>query len=141
MSDQQLQGYGNPQFKRLVKRFFTGPVVANSMFSDRNIDDELFREFMTAKRLLLEQRSMYTEPPDMRCTWMWIIATQLSLIPHICSMVQVYFTLVFSTAEVERGFNYHKIIKTKFRSRLTVMSMDSLIRGKMLAEPFDWNER
>ena len=44
-------------------------------------------------------------------------------------------------SEVERGFSYHKIIKTRFRSNLTIMTMDSLMRGKLLSKPFDWDDR
>ena len=53
MTDADLQAFGVPSFKRLVKHFFSGPVVDGSMFSDRGIDDTLNREFEIVKKLLL----------------------------------------------------------------------------------------
>ena len=74
-------------------------------------------------------------------TWTWILSEHISLIPHVVSMIQVCFVLALQTVEVERGLNYHKMIKGRFRANLTVMTMDSLLRGKLLAEPFKWESR
>ena len=65
MSDADLQAFGVPSFKRLIKHFFSGTVVPGSMFSDRGIDDVLYREFEIVKKLLHEYRSMYATAPSM----------------------------------------------------------------------------
>ena len=38
-----------------------------------------------------------------------------------------------STAEVERGFSLYKVIKSRLRNKLETMTMDALLRVKMLA--------
>ena len=69
------------------------------------------------------------------------MSEHFSIVPHIVLMMQVYFVLALQTAEVERGFSFHKMIKSRFRSQLTIMATDSLMRGKLLAKPFDWDHR
>ena len=53
-------------------------------------------------------------------------------------MMQVYFVLALDTVEPERGFNYHKIIKSSLRTRLKTVTMDSLMRIRLLVPSFDF---
>jgi hypothetical protein len=75
----------------------------------------------------------------MEGVWTWIIANYAHLIPHIVKLVCAYFVFVVHTAEVERGFNIHRLIKTRLRSRLGVVTVDSLMRVKMLVKPFSFD--
>ena len=43
------------------------------------------------------------------------------------------FCIPLQTAVVERGFNVHRLIKTRLSNRLLVATIDSLLRVKLLA--------
>ena len=60
--------------------------------------------------------------------------------PNLFLLVQIMFLIPVQTAIVERGFSLHKIIKSKLRNRLQIVTIDSLMRVKLLCndlEKFD----
>ena len=56
--------------------------------------------------------------------------------PNMFTLVKAGLVIPLNTACVERGFSHHGIIKNKFRSRLKVVNVDSLLRVKLLCRDY-----
>jgi hypothetical protein len=54
-------------------------------------------------------------------------------LPLILNMYYVLSLIPVSTAHVERGFSYHRILKTRLRNKLSVPVMDALMRIQLFA--------
>ena len=54
--------------------------------------------------------------------------TYRTLYPVLCKFVQIAITLPVSNADSERGFSCMNKIKTQLHNRLTVSSLDTLLR-------------
>ena len=64
------------------------------------------------------------------------LATDKSLITHypsLSKLAEIVLVYPSSTAEVERGFSYQNITKTKFRNRLGAVHLDQLLRLQLNA--------
>ena len=62
-----------------------------------------------------------------------------SSIPHVQELVYVCLVIVSNTAEVERGFSLHRVYKTRLRSRILSVTLDMLLRLKLLG-PKDFTQ-
>jgi hypothetical protein len=71
--------------------------------------------------------------------WMHVISEHAYMVPDLITMFHVMMVIVSATAVVERGFSMHKIIKSKLRNCLKIVTMDSLLRLKFLG-PKDVND-
>jgi hypothetical protein len=69
---------------------------------------------------------------SVQLAWMHVINDHAYMVPDLITLFHVMMVIVSATAVVERGFSMHKIIKSKLRSRLKVVTMDSLLRVKFL---------
>ncbi|KAG1675568.1 hypothetical protein FOA52_014156 [Chlamydomonas sp. UWO 241] len=58
------------------------------------------------------------------------------MVPNIILLMNVYYVMALHTAEVERGFSIHRILKNRLRSRLMILMVDSLLRIWHLAQSF-----
>ena len=56
--------------------------------------------------------------------------------PNMFTLVKAGLVIPLNTACVERGFSHHGIIKSKLRSRLKVVNIDSLLRVKLLCRDY-----
>ena len=54
------------------------------------------------------------------------------LFPRILILVNVMFLIPVQTADVERGFSVHRILKNRLSNRLKIHTLDSLFRVKLL---------
>ena len=59
------------------------------------------------------------------------------MFPHFIKLFYIYLVLAVQTACVERGFNLHRIIKHRLTNRLSILSVDSLMRVKALGSSFN----
>jgi hypothetical protein len=50
------------------------------------------------------------------------------LFPWIITLVNVMFLIPVQTADVERGFSVHCILKNRLSNRLKIHTLDSLLR-------------
>ena len=73
----------------------------------------------------------------MQVAWRRLSSDYGHQIADILVFIYVYFTIPLQTAVVERGFSVHRIIKTRLRNSLRVMTIDSLLRVILLAPPLN----
>jgi len=59
------------------------------------------------------------------------------LFPNIMQLVYVTFLIPVHTSQVERGFSVHRVIRNRLTNRLKIMTLDSLMRIKLLAKKAD----
>jgi len=57
--------------------------------------------------------------------------------PNLFQLVLTMFLIPVQTAVVERGFSLHKRIKNKLRNRLEIVTVDSLMRVKLLCNDLE----
>ena len=72
---------------------------------------------------------------SVRQAWVHIKQNYELQVPNLILFVYVLLVLPAHTAVVERGFILHKIIKNRFRSRLQVSFLDSVMRVSLGAPP------
>lgn len=65
--------------------------------------------------------------------WQRVLADHASvaLFPNMLTFVYIMLLIPVQTAEVERGFSLHRIIKNRLTNRLKIMTIDSLLRLKI----------
>lgn len=70
--------------------------------------------------------------------WAWIIADEgyCKQFPAIIRLAVIGMVIPVQTAVVERGFSYHRVIKTRLRNSLRLATIDSLLRVALLSAPF-----
>ena len=138
-----LDGFGMDDWAKLKEHFYSGESTAGSMFPERGpaflkrLDDQ----FRLAKKFLRERVSLYAGL-SMLSAWTFIIGSPdlASQIPDIIKIIHVYFIIVCHTSEVERGFSFHKILKTRLRNMLQIIVVDSLMRVHFLASKFIYGD-
>lgn len=54
------------------------------------------------------------------------------LFPSMLTLATVMFIIPVQTADVERGFSVHRILKNRLTNRMKVLTLDSLLRIKLL---------
>jgi len=69
--------------------------------------------------------------------WAHILQKFCVTYPLICAFIKLFLTLPASTAEVEQGFSFQNLIKSKLRNRLNLGSLDALMRLRLLGPPAD----
>ena len=94
----------------------------------------ILKEFSTYKRILFGL-VRGNNRISMRQAWVHIKQNYELQVPNLILFVYVLLVLPAHTAVVERGFILHKIIKNRFRSRLQVSFLDSVMRVSLGAPP------
>ena len=134
----QLDKFGLTELKQLLKH------VGHASLSTRLIDlseavtrSQIFDiEFPAMKRALWE-RSRRRVGLQMAAVWAeFKDQNRVQTMPNLYLLVLFGLIVPLNTACVERGFSHHGIIKNKLRTRLKVVTMDSLLRVKLLADNY-----
>ncbi|KAG1674694.1 hypothetical protein FOA52_007218 [Chlamydomonas sp. UWO 241] len=134
----ELDDFGNDSFQQLKDHFWSGDGLPNSPFSARgeSFMATLDTEFKHVKTVIKDRLAL-TPSATMLNLWRFIARSSDSLmVPNIILLMNVYYVMALHTAEVERGFSIHRILKNRLRSRLMILMVDSLLRIWHLAQSF-----
>ncbi|KAG1665406.1 hypothetical protein FOA52_015816 [Chlamydomonas sp. UWO 241] len=134
----KLDDFGNDSFQQLKDHFWSGDGLPNSPFSARgeSFMATLDTEFKHVKTVIKDRLAL-TPSATMLNLWRFIARSSDSLmVPNIILLMNVYYVMALHTAEVERGFSIHRILKNRLRSRLMILMVDSLLRIWHLAQSF-----
>ncbi|KAG1679410.1 hypothetical protein FOA52_007701 [Chlamydomonas sp. UWO 241] len=137
MGHAELDDFGN-DFQQLKDHFWSGDGLPNSPFSARgeSFMATLDTEFKHVKTVI-KDRLARTPSATMLNLWRFIARSSDSLmVPNIILLMNVYYVMVLHTAEVERGFSIHRILKNRLRSCFMILMVDSLLRIWHLAQSF-----
>lgn len=114
-------------------------IPQETMFLDPDTGDvctitgfqHLLEEFQKYKVLM---HGFVQERPtaNMSSAWLHLSSVHGSVIPHILPFVHVAFVVAVQSAVVERGFSQHSIIKDSLSNSLRLVTIDSLMRLRML---------
>jgi hypothetical protein len=133
-----LPAFGDAEFKQLVEHF-----------CDTKKSSQLFRipnreawgraktQFKNVKQLLFSYASQHM---SFNAVWLKLKATHSSDLCYVLPLVYAMMVVIVNTAEVERGFSIERAIKTRLSNRLLSVTVDSLMRVKMLL-PGDMAQR
>ncbi|KAG1675221.1 hypothetical protein FOA52_016250 [Chlamydomonas sp. UWO 241] len=138
MGHAELDDFGNDSFQQLKDHFWSGDGLPNSPFSARgeSFMATLDTEFKHVKTVIKDRLAL-TPSATMLNLWRFIARSSNSLmVPNIILLMNVYYVMALHTAEVERGFSIHRILKNRLRSRLMILMVDSLLRIWHLAQSF-----
>ncbi|KAG1670729.1 hypothetical protein FOA52_013956 [Chlamydomonas sp. UWO 241] len=138
MRHAELDDFGNDSFQQLQDHFWSGDGLPNSPFSARgeSFMATLDTEFKHVKTVIKDRLAL-TPSATMLNLWRFIARSSDSLmVPNIILLMNVYYVMALHTAEVERGFSIHRILKNRLRSRLVILMVDSLLRIWHLAQSF-----
>ncbi|KAG1662954.1 hypothetical protein FOA52_006707 [Chlamydomonas sp. UWO 241] len=138
MGHAELDHFGNDSFQQLKDHFWSGDGLPNSPFSARgeSFMATLDTEFKHVKTVIKDRLAL-TPSATMLNLWRFIARSSDSLmVPNIILLMNVYYVMALHTAEVERGFSIHRILKNRIRSRLMILMVDSLLRIWHLAQSF-----
>ncbi|KAG1653144.1 hypothetical protein FOA52_010828 [Chlamydomonas sp. UWO 241] len=138
MGHAELDDFGNDSFQQLKDHFWSGDGLPNSPFSARgeSFMATLDTEFKHVKTVIKDRLAL-TPSATMLNLWRFIARSSDSLmVPNIILLMNVYYVMALHTAEVERGFSIHRILKNRLRSRLMILMVDSLLRIWHLAQSF-----
>ncbi|KAG1671833.1 hypothetical protein FOA52_000210 [Chlamydomonas sp. UWO 241] len=138
MGHAELDDFGNDSFQQLKDHFWSGDGLPNSPFSARgeSFMATLNTEFKHVKTVIKDRLAL-TPSATMLNLWRFIARSSDSLmVPNIILLMNVYYVMALHTAEVERGFSIHRILKNRLRSRLMILMVDSLLRIWHLAQSF-----
>ena len=97
------------------------------------IKDQLIDKLIERYIQVVEYANQYYEVSLFEALKMWsILHKSISLrLPNIFRFVELYFYAPYSNATVERFFNYFKIVKTDWRSRLNERNTSLLYVSKL----------
>jgi hypothetical protein len=131
MRASELEAFGKDEFKKLLKHFCSSGYGAKCLFVVTGKELGIMHEFKVMKEGMhhLVNALNYAGTSSI---WRKLSDNGFSLFPNIMKLVQVMFVIPVQTAVVERGFSLHKIIKNRLRNRLQILTVDSLLRVKML---------
>ena len=135
-----LQNFGSEMLRALLVHFCASHLGEKRLFVVTGRENIIAAEFLALKRALFQ---VVNELNQTNATYIWrkLIVEQAHLnFPNLFLLVQIMFLIPVQTAIVERGFSLHKIIKSKLRNRLQIVTIDSLMRVKLLCndlEKFD----
>ncbi|KAG1658931.1 hypothetical protein FOA52_003101 [Chlamydomonas sp. UWO 241] len=138
MGHAELDDFGNNSFQQLKDHFWSGDGLPNSPFSARgeSFMATLDTEFKHVKTVIKDRLAL-TPSATMLNLWRFIARSSDSLmVPNIILLMNVYYVMALHTAEVERGFSIHRILKNRLRSRLMILMVDSLLCIWHLAQSF-----
>ncbi|KAG1655326.1 hypothetical protein FOA52_006722 [Chlamydomonas sp. UWO 241] len=104
---------GNDSFQQLKDHFWSGDGLPNSPFSARG---ELFMATLDTEfkhvKTVIKDRLALTPSATMLNLWRFIARSSDSLmVPNIILLMNVHYVMALHTAEVERGFSIHRILK------------------------------
>lgn len=130
MKDTDLPTFGDAEFKQLVLHF-CDPKKSGQLFriADRDAWGRVRTQFKNVKLLLFSYGSQHM---SFSAVWVKIKATHSGSLCYILPLVYAMMVITVSTAEVERGFSIERAIKTRLSNRLLSVTVDSLMRVKML---------
>ena len=134
MDKKYIDEYGKDSFFDILK-YFCGAERTNKLIDLREKKD-ILQQFKSAKKSL----HGLVNQPDMQAitmqnAWWWIKISDGHIIPDILHLIYIYILIPLQTAVVERGFSVHRRIKTRLSSCLQVVTVDSLLRVKLNADP------
>ncbi|KAG1661130.1 hypothetical protein FOA52_011861 [Chlamydomonas sp. UWO 241] len=113
MGHAELDDFGNDSFQQLKDHFWSGDGLPNSPFSARgeSFMATLDTEFKHVKTVIKDRLAL-TPSATMLNLWRFIARSSDSLmVPNIILLMNVYYVMALHTAEVERGFSIHRILK------------------------------
>jgi len=140
MPAEDLQKFGSEMLRALLVHFCASHLGEKRLFIVTGRESIIAAEFLALKKALFQ---VVNELNQTNATFIWrkLFVEQAHLyFPNLFLLVQIMFLIPVQTAVVERGFSLHKIIKSKLRNRLQIMTIDSLLRVKLLCtdlEGFD----
>ena len=127
---EQEGNYGNDSIATLTDQF--RPILVNACFSAEEAEEEwpsLRHKIFCSTNF--EQRQNFESRP----TWAALNAKYGGEYRNILALVDIALTVPASNAQCERGFSYLKMIKSDWRSTLTVSSVNDIMRIVLHSDP------
>jgi hypothetical protein len=123
----ELAVYGLKDLQELVTNFCKGE---HKLFIATKA---ILSEFAVFKNRMQHYVSMYPSLSTQPYKLFEHIVSECRIdCPQIICFVHCMFVTSVHTSDVERGFSQHKLIKTQLRNRLMLVTLDSLMRVKLL---------
>ena len=130
-----VDSYGHMEMTTILRQLCGTKHKGRTFF--KNWDDDMFadvlNEFGTYKVAMSKFANSQYGSVDPVTAWNHLSETGCSEFPYIMALGAIYFTLPVHTAAVERGFSLHRLIKHRLRSRLRIVTLDALMRTKLLS--------
>ena len=135
-----LNKFGGDNLRCLLKHICGSHLGSRRLFVVSGRETVIAAEFQALKNALFKTVNEL-QSTDATYIWRKLYSEEAHLLfPNLFMLVQIMFLIPVQTAVVERGFSLHKIIKSKLRNALKIITMDSLLRVKLLChglESFD----
>lgn len=93
---------------------------------------KLLEEFQAYKEIMWAQVKRFPFLSTQEA-WAMIAKQHMPTLPHIIALAAIMFVIPVQTATVERGFSLHRVFKHRLTNRMRLITLDSLMRVKMLA--------
>ena len=125
-----IEKYGWESFKVLLAHFCGKERGAKKLFEFDG--PSIINEFLMMKKVMHEvvNQSSIVNPVHV---WLLLRRHPNSVMfPKMIILVNIMFLIPVQTAIVERGFSVHRIIKNRLTNRLQIITLDSLLRIKMM---------
>ena len=133
----ELHKFGSDMLRCLLVHFCGSHLGSKRMFVVSGRESIIAAEFMALKNALIKT---VNELQQTNAMYIWrklsLEEAQLNF-PNLFQLVLTMFLIPVQTAVVERGFSLHKIIKNKLRNRLEIVTVDSLMRVKLLCNDLE----
>jgi len=132
MPREKLDSYGKEEFKTLLKHFAGAERGTSKLFEFDGAS--MAKEFFEMKCAMWDKVNLY-KVTDTLHAWRLIKSDARRLLfPKLLVLVDIMFVVPVQTAVVERGFSMHRIIKNRLSNRMSIMTLDSLLRIKLLTQ-------
>jgi len=138
----ELEAFGWDSFKVLLQHFAGKDRGPSKLFEYNG--QSMAAEFTAMKKAVWEKVNTL-DIKDAAQLWGLLRDSSESLLfPKVLMMANIMFIIPVQTAVVERGFSFHRILKNRLTNRLKIMTLDSLLRIKLLTlkqklEDFDFD--
>lgn len=116
----------------LLNGHFSNSKLSQRLYEvDKSRIKEVQEEFSNLRAFLA---GLVAKSPgiSMRAAWAIIAADHRAVFPHALQLAYVALCVPVQTATVERGFSMHRVIKHKLTNSLRLVTIDSLMRLKLL---------
>lgn len=130
MPHEQLDSFGWDSFKVLLGHFAGKERGSSKLFEYDGASMQA--EFLAMKKAMWQK---VNELKITDATHMWGLlrnSTERLLFPKVLMIANIMFIIPVQTAVVERGFSLHRIVKNRLTNSLKIMTLDSLLRIKLL---------
>lgn len=127
-----LQKFGYPEFTKLLKHY-------NALCAAAGAQPEQVKHQFDFMRGKLYAASREMHHLSIHEVWQYFAQHHLLEMPIMFKFVHAMLVVPVQNAMVERGFHMHKLIKTRLRSTMRFVTMDSLMRVKQLVPVVDHN--